>query len=332
MYNLRLSIIVPFYNAENYLEYCIDTLLCQDLDKCEYEIILINDGSTDKSYEIAKLLVKRSNNIKLYSQKNGGISSARNTGMKYAMGRYVIFIDSDDFIEKNKLGKILSICELYDLDLCFFLSKVFYNDGSTKLINIQPFDYNIIYTGEFIVLNGVKVSSVWSCVYSHDFLKETNILFYKGIVHEDIDFNMKLYPLAHRTMFVKIHIYNYRRGIESLTFTKSRHKILSMISDNLVVANNVISYMENNNFSNKIKRHYYEVFNSMIVSELISFFHKENNFISLDFIHYLINESKNNNLYPIRGKTLSWKTSILIPIFNMEWLYLTCVKFIRKFI
>jgi glycosyltransferase involved in cell wall biosynthesis len=332
MYNLRLSIIVPIYNVENYLECCVDTLLCQDLDHCEYEIILVNDGSTDKSYEIAKSLVKRSKNIRLYSQKNGGLSSARNTGMKYAMVRYVIFVDSDDFIEKNKLEKILSICELYDLDLCFFLSKVFYNDGSTKFINIQPFNYNIIYTGEFIVLNGVKISSVWSCVYSHDFLKETNILFYKGIVHEDIDFNMKLYPLAKRIMFVKIQIYNYRRGIESLTFTKSAKKILSMISDNLLVANDVISYMEKSNFSNKIKRYYYEVFNSMLVSELISFFYKESNLISLDFIHYFINESKKYNLYPIRGKALSWKTSILIPLLNIEWLYFVCIKIIRKFI
>ena len=98
MNDIKLSIIVPVYNVEKYLERCINSLINQDLCRNEYEIIIVNDGSTDYSGDIAKAIQSKVENIHLYEQVNGGLSAARNTGLKYACGKYVIFVDSDDYL------------------------------------------------------------------------------------------------------------------------------------------------------------------------------------------------------------------------------------------
>ena len=100
----KFSIIVPVYNVESYLAKCLDSILCQSYK--DYEIIAINDGSTDNSSKILKEYVDKYDNIIVINQENQGLSQARNNGVKEAKGEYIIFADSDDFIEKDLLKKI----------------------------------------------------------------------------------------------------------------------------------------------------------------------------------------------------------------------------------
>lgn len=113
--NKKVSIVVPIYNVENYVLKCIDTLTSQTYKNIE--IILVNDGSTDNSYEIAKNAAKTDNRIKLYTKENGGVSDARNFGIKKATGDYLILVDSDDTIDLNAISKMVSILEKYDADM-----------------------------------------------------------------------------------------------------------------------------------------------------------------------------------------------------------------------
>ena len=114
----KVSIVVPIYNVERYLEKCLDSLVGQTYENIE--LILVNDGSTDRSLEIAKRYADRYEQIFLTSQANGGLSKARNTGIALAQGEYLCFLDSDDWLEFDTVQKIVSLMEKDDLDLCLF--------------------------------------------------------------------------------------------------------------------------------------------------------------------------------------------------------------------
>ena len=114
---MKLSIIVPVYNVEPWLERCLRSLMEQDIPKDEYEIIVVNDGSPDNSLDIVIKLQKEAANIILIDQKNQGVSVARNNGIKKASGEYLLFIDSDDFVKKNSLSEILRQTQVNNLDV-----------------------------------------------------------------------------------------------------------------------------------------------------------------------------------------------------------------------
>ena len=117
---MKLSIIVPVYNVADFLTKCLESLLAQDLPQNEYEIIVVNDGSTDNSGEIAQQYADKYANIKLINQANQGLSGARNTGIKHAKGEHIQFVDSDDYIEENVLGGLMKQVEQEDLDVLRF--------------------------------------------------------------------------------------------------------------------------------------------------------------------------------------------------------------------
>ena len=106
---MKISLIVPVYNVEKYIEKCLLSCLKQDIPQSDYEIIVVNDGSPDSSLAIAERIAAAATNIIIVSQKNGGLSAARNTGLKIAKGDYIWFIDSDDTIKENCLKSIVLI-------------------------------------------------------------------------------------------------------------------------------------------------------------------------------------------------------------------------------
>ena len=117
VYTLRLSIIIPMYNAATSIEKCLVSTQRQDIPTTDYEVIVINDGSTDGSLNIVTEIAKRYNNVRFYSQPNGGLSVARNAGLDHAKGDYIFFLDSDDWIAENCLKKIIMTCEENKLDM-----------------------------------------------------------------------------------------------------------------------------------------------------------------------------------------------------------------------
>ena len=124
---IKVSVIVPVYNVKSYLNECLDSLLSQTLDGIE--IIMVNDGSTDGSESVAAEYADRYSNFKLINRENGGLSAARNTGLDMAKGKYVYFLDSDDFIAANTLEILYNKAESNDLDQVRF-SAYFFEDGT----------------------------------------------------------------------------------------------------------------------------------------------------------------------------------------------------------
>ena len=129
---MQLSVIIPMYNAEKYIKRCIESVYRQDLDINNFELLVVNDGSTDNSLEIVKDYFTSYKNIRFFSQKNSGQGAARNLGIKHATGEYILFLDSDDFLLPQSINKILGIVKHVSCDVINFLMEVELPTGNVK--------------------------------------------------------------------------------------------------------------------------------------------------------------------------------------------------------
>ena len=155
---MRLSIIIPMYNASQHIERCINSIYHQGLNVNEFEVIVINDGSTDNSLEIVKDYFTSYKNIRFFSQKNSGQGAARNLGIKHATGEYILFLDSDDFLLPQSINKILAIVKHVSCDVINFLMEVELPTGNVKESYLYHYDYDKIYSGkELLLRTGINV-------------------------------------------------------------------------------------------------------------------------------------------------------------------------------
>ena len=198
----RISVIVPVHNAENYLEKCLNSIIPQLSD--QDEILLMNDWSTDSSTQICEEYSKKYNNIFTQYNENGGPSKTRNLGIEKATGKYLLFIDSDDYLKENYVVKMLEDIENYELTVCSYsfvyedLNKIQAQKYSNKLGNV------IIPKDDFIKLYHVQLLNlVWNKIYRADIIKKNNIRFDEKITKgEDLLFNLDY--IAHINTEIKI--------------------------------------------------------------------------------------------------------------------------------
>ena len=235
----KVSIIVPFYNVEGYMEKCLDSLVNQTLD--DIEIILVNDGSKDNSALIAKkYLEKYPEKIVYLEKENGGLSDARNYGMPYAKGEYIAFLDSDDYVEKDMYEKMYEIAKKENSDMveCDFYWE--YPDKKKE-------DIGKIYSGKNEMLEKIRVVA-WNKLIKREILEKTKIQFPKGYRYEDVEFTYKLIPYLEKVSFLKkpcIH-YMQRQGSISNTQNERTKEIFDVLE-------HVIDYYKQNNFYEKYK-------------------------------------------------------------------------------
>ena len=157
--NPIISLIAPAYNVEKYIEACVHSCENQDLPRDSYEIIIVNDGSTDSTYSTIERLSGVYENIRIVTQKNQGLSVARNNGFKLARGKYVWFIDSDDCISSNCLGKCLEIMERDDLDALVVAPSVPFREIFPYKFDSEA-DVSKVYDGESLSEHGAIYLSV----------------------------------------------------------------------------------------------------------------------------------------------------------------------------
>jgi len=204
------------YKAELYIERCISTCCNQDIDSTDYEIIVINDGSPDRSLEIIENLAKVHNNIIVISQVNKGQSAARNAGLKIASGEYIWFIDSDDWIQENCISELYEKCNLHKLDVLSFDAK----DCDVKLSEqnkyLQEFG-DIPIKGKILLRSYQVCLLVWNNIFRREFLLEKGLFFIEGIVHEDNEYIPRLFYYVERFMTLNKVLYNVFSNMESTT-------------------------------------------------------------------------------------------------------------------
>jgi glycosyltransferase involved in cell wall biosynthesis len=240
MIMIRLSIIVPIYNVEKYLAKCLNSLLVQDISSEQYEIIVVNDGSTDNSSSIAELYVNKYPNVTLYSQKNKGLGAARNTGIHRAKGNCLFFVDSDDYIRPNSLGQILNCFETKKLDALRFNYEVV-NDQYQIIKKKKNAVYNIIYSekvvdGETFMTQQLGWACyVWVFLFESSFIKNNHFFFNENIYFEDVEWLVRVMMSAKRIQSINQQVYFYLQRTGSITQGIQIENKNKIISDKLYV-------------------------------------------------------------------------------------------------
>jgi len=245
MNNPKISIIIPIFNAEKYLANCLDSILCQSYTN--FEIILINDGSTDSSCFIADDYCKKDNRIKLYSKINEGVSIARNVGLENARGEWIYFIDADDRINLN-LFDFFSNENFQDIDIIQFGYKLIGSDESISIRNNYSAKYDSLNEFEAQVSN--KYFSLWIHFIKKDVIDKFGIKFLPNIKYgEDITFMIQCFLSSNRIqVFDFIAYYYFVRENSAMTkaYTFSNAKI------HLDLIGKIIRFYEINNFKSDV--------------------------------------------------------------------------------
>lgn len=207
----EISIVLPVYNVKEYLDECIKSILNQSF--LNFELIIINDGSTDNSLEICeryRLLDKR---IKLFSRKNKGVSRTRNEGIDLAVGDYIVFVDSDDILKKDYLLKLYHVVEVNQCDMVI---SGYINNKLNREISPQ-FSLNCVQTGKELILSYPKIHTnnelcfSWRCLYKSSYLKNNHIKFHEKIsIGEDFLFNFQAFLCSERVIAIPDCLYIYR--------------------------------------------------------------------------------------------------------------------------
>ena len=216
-----LSVVIPVYNAKEYLPVCLDTLLsCEGVG--DTEIILVDDGSSDGSSQIADDYATSHSNIKSVHKENEGPSAARNRGLEEASGEYVFFCDADDTVVPELFGKIIKIVKTSDVDMIVWDSELVYETWNLLVPKNRGFfshegleKVEKTYTGKELVetllrTSGNFIATVWLGAYRRRFLVDNALLFEKGLLHEDELWVPQVYLNAQSVLYIPEKIYRYR--------------------------------------------------------------------------------------------------------------------------
>lgn len=239
---MKLSIIVPVYNVEQYIRPCIQSIYRQSLQEKDFEVILVNDGTLDNSFERISDIINEHDNIIVVEQNNQGLSVARNTGLLHAEGDYVLFIDSDDLLIDNSLSIILDGAIEYSADLIVadFVKmtdqEIMNNTNDYEKRNSILID---IKAGKDMFLYDLNPQQcyVWRTLYRRSFLESFNLRFIPGIYFEDIPFTTDCYLKANKCVRISQLFYIYRQRKNSIVSSVNMNKLKDL--------NTVVAYLWN---------------------------------------------------------------------------------------
>lgn len=207
----KISIIIPLYNLEHLIGKCIASTLGQDLPPEEYEVLVIDDGSTDGSLAAAEAASQGHANVRVYTKPNEGLSLTRNYGTDRATGRYVMYLDADDYLEPNVLGRLAAVMERERLDLLCYEIVAVDEQGKERPLwsdGISAKNGTEIQTGHDFLRRDRFLPMVPIYMYDRELLN-THKLRMKPIGHEDEEFTPRAIYFARRIQYVPIRVYNY---------------------------------------------------------------------------------------------------------------------------
>lgn len=222
---MKFSIVVPVYNVADYLDDCLTSLRMQDFT--DFEVICVNDGSTDRSREILSGWASKLPQMKVVDRVNGGLSAARNTGLAATTGDYIIFVDSDDWVEPTMLSQLAEEVDGEDM-VCFACRK---NDnGAYDTLDTEKSDGWSYYNRHALKHREVPFACVWQRCYRREFLLENDLYFREGILHEDNEFTPRAFLKAKSIKVIPNVLYNYRVRPGSIMTTRGMKSKESLIT------------------------------------------------------------------------------------------------------
>lgn len=206
---MKLSIIIPIYNVEQYIEHCIKSILSQRADSDIVEIILVNDGTPDRSMEFANKLISKEKNVQIINQDNQGLSAARNAGLDAANGEYVWFVDSDDWLLPNALSDVFSILKKEQkVDVISSRLLQIFEVSGNKKPDFTPTLFEL--DGKEYLKRHYCQGAVQRFILHRQFLIEHHLAFYPKLLHEDNFFGLQMLYYAQKIVILPEPIYAYR--------------------------------------------------------------------------------------------------------------------------
>lgn len=315
---IKYSIIIPFYNVKDYIVECAKSIHNQTYKN--FEALFVDDGSKDESRVILEEYLNeiKDSRFKMFTKKNGGLSDARNYGLKNAKGKYIFFIDSDDFIDDNTLKEIDKkiLADKPDI-LIFDFYEYFNKDKKNKQFGLKKVD-----TNDIIKRCLISPPAAWNKIYKRDLLIKNDINYPIGLWYEDLATTPRIYPLCKKISYLPLPLYFYRQRQGSIMNSFSE-KVFNMYE----VLKIVYDYYEKNNL---LEKYYYEIerlfiYNCFFIVHKLGYSdYKEKLSKELEAIDFLENYFKtwNKNPYLKKEKTLTrihikiMKHKRLLPIYN----------------
>lgn len=306
---VKLSIIVPIYKVAPYLCKCVDSLLAQDILTTEYEIILVDDGSPDECPQICDEYAEAHKNIRVVHRENGGLSAARNSGIEAAQSEYIMFVDSDDYIEPNSLSGLLNQIERDNLDVLRYNYQNVNEHYEIFSPNKDPkrdVDYRESVTdGETFLNNRLGPGCyAWQFVIKRELLDDCS--FKEGIYFEDTEWTPRILVRAKRVASTEKIVYNYLWREGSITLPDNPQKLKKVICDKMAL---IKGFKEQ---TKMVKEPiWFERMTSIVtmsILDMVSYFSKQER-------EQYINELKSYQIFPLytRGeKMLSHRVKIYV--------------------
>ena len=335
--NSLVSIIVPAYNCEKYIGTCIESIVAQSYKNIE--VIIIDDGSIDNTYEIIKKYITKDKRIKYFTQENSGPSVARNKGIEKSNGEYLIFVDSDDIIEKIYVEKLLNRIKSnsFDIACCGYIDKSKY--GVVKL-NDFWINKDILNKQEFLecVCNGVG-GVLWSKIFRKDIIIENNIRMNPKIfMSEDLIFILEYCKYINKVGVINEYLYHYNRLNDS---SISSNIDINYLENYILLINKISELLTELKFDfdkiNKIKAlKVQDLINKVLISETYKYLElkDKDKFVSNlklilenDFIKKYKNQISNNNiLNRISNILIINKKYVILLYLSILIIYLRRIK------
>lgn len=209
-HNSKISIIVPVYNVEHELSRCVDSILNQSYTNIE--VILVDDGSTDRCPSICDAFVMKDRRVRVIHKPNGGLSSARNAGLREASGEWILYVDSDDYILNYSCERLIAVGAKYDCDIVSADAIREFNGGREYMVHGSLADGKCYPSRDFIIKT-VKpcewYAPAWLNLYKRSFLIENNLFFVEGLLHEDMEMQPRVFLAAKTVAYCAYPFYRY---------------------------------------------------------------------------------------------------------------------------
>jgi glycosyltransferase involved in cell wall biosynthesis len=323
---INLSIIIPIYNSEFFLDKCLNNV-SEILNKSNsIEVILINDGSTDNSYNKIQDFSRNKSNVLIFNKENKGASAARNFGFSKSNGKYIYFVDSDDEFNADVLINLLSIALDKDVEMLGSLINIVYLRGNiSKVMNIGVNDFNIIKDGMYFLNKGYQPSSISTFIYKRDFLRNYSLSMILDHTHMDILYTLNCMLHAQKIIFISVCSYTYLLRENSISNSLNIGKFKKYLYDEVLIADKILSLKDK--FQNDIER--VKIINkvsSVMVWNLLLKLILNKNKLNFNFKMLCLSKLIHFNLYPILSPFHSNFINLTSIFLNKKLILITLFK------
>lgn len=277
----KVTIVLPFYNVGDYIDRCLNSLMNQSFP--DFEVFCVNDGSKDHSDDIVQSYVRKDSRFKRFIKQNGGLSDARNFGMKYVESEYIMFLDSDDYFESDLLELAVNKMEINDCDLVVYNYKqIFIQENRTELIK-ERFKDNIIYNPKINKdLVAYLSNAAWNKIYRTNIFRQNNIEYPIGYRYEDLGTTFIYLTYCNRVAFIDKPLANYLIDRPNNISGASDKKIKDILN---MIQKNIEFYKENNLFND-----YYEELKYLSAINCLNMLRKIPTMNDLEFSNNFVND------------------------------------------